>query len=209
MVSIHGIATKLGKCLSNLTEQPEAEEMYSYGLEIILGGLFKVFILVVLATLLGMLHLTIAVAMTSFLYRLLSGGAHCKAYNRCLVVSIASFLMLAYLAKLSLVLDIPPRSILFVILALALFIAVKYAPLAPDNKPIEGVKKFLCLKALSVGFIIVWFAVNSYLPVNVALASAYALMWQSVSLTPLGQIIFSILDGMLMKMFFWEGGEIL
>lgn len=209
MVSIHNFATKLSKNLSSLTEQPEKEELYGYGLEIILGGLFKIFILVVLATVLGMLQLTIAVIMTSFLYRLLSGGAHCRAYNRCLVVSIVSFLVLAYLAKLSLALEISPQSILFVILALTLFIAVKYAPQAPDNKPIEGVKKFLFLKTLSVGFIIVWFVMISYLPVGMALASTYALMWQSVSLTPLGQGIFTVLDGMLAKMFFWEGGEIL
>lgn len=182
MVSIHNFATKLGENLSSLTEQPEKEELYGYGLEIILGGLFKIFILVVLATVLGMLQLTIAVIMTSFLYRLLSGGAHCRAYNRCLVVSIVSFLVLAYLAKLSLALEISPQSILFVILALTLFIAVKYAPQAPDNKPIEGVKKFLFLKTLSVGFIIVWFVMISYLPVGMALASTYALMWQSVSL---------------------------
>lgn len=66
MVNIHGIATKLGKCLTNLTEQPEVEEIYSYGLEIILGGLLKIFMSVALAILLGMLHLTVAAVLTIF-----------------------------------------------------------------------------------------------------------------------------------------------
>lgn len=95
------------------------------------------------------------------------------------------------------------------ILAFTLAIAVKYSPLPPDNKPIKEVERLLILKALSVVFIILWSAVVKNWPVNMALASAYALLWQSISLTPFGQNICAILDGVLAKVFFWEGGEIL
>ena len=78
-------------------EQDRIDQL-RYGLEIILGTLIKGTILFSLAYLLNILpHVALALAAAG-LFRLLSGGAHCTSYWRCLVLGVSVYLLIGLVA---------------------------------------------------------------------------------------------------------------
>ena len=67
--------------------------------EIILGSIFKVSLLFLIAVFLGIISEVAVLLLVTGLLRTLSGGVHCSAYYRCLITSVITLTVLGYMLK--------------------------------------------------------------------------------------------------------------
>lgn len=162
-----------------------------FGLEIVLGEIIKCAILLTAANLLGVLPGAIFAMVSIGLFRLVSGGAHCEDYWRCLVFGLLTFLgfgklgvyLEPYLSSLVLI-----KIVLAETFLMALF-ALIWAPGEVPNRRIEASEK-VRLKNLSLFFLVVWTGITVFLiipySIPAAVAGVLAIFVQTVSFTPAG-----------------------
>lgn len=138
-ISIHALGHRVGICVATRTANQTQAELLGYGAEIVLGSIFKVGVLFLIATFLGVVLEVSVLLLVTGLLRTLSGGAHCSAYYRCLVTSVITLTALGYMLKV-MFLDLHslPNVLLVVVLVVSLYIYWRYAPQAPLNKPLKS-----------------------------------------------------------------------
>ena len=149
-------------------------EVYSYGLEILLGSIVKFVLLVISALLLHILSLTMLVLLTFAGFRIVGGGVHLSTYNRCLVVGVALILALAKLSTLKV--NDSLLIIAFVMVALfAIYTVIRCVPAGTEKKVISNKadrkKQKLETGLFSVIWMLVfmWFLRNGYSNYSLAL----------------------------------------
>ena len=122
------ISEKLAKRLCGYADKIEEAEYVRYGLEVIIGGFFKILILLAISSILHVTNILLSIFLTFAVFRSMTGGHHYSTYLRCLVAGIiimigASeivFNMVAYVSKdIQLILLL--FSILFGIISIYLF----------------------------------------------------------------------------------------
>jgi len=97
---IHTSAINIAEILSReLKLDKKRTSIVSYGLEVILGGVIKLFVFITFPLALGVFTQFIAANLASGFLRLFSGGVHCTAYYRCLITSTTVFLIIAFVSK--------------------------------------------------------------------------------------------------------------
>jgi accessory gene regulator B len=87
-ISVHALGRRVGICVATRTTNPTQAELLGYGAEIILGSIFKFGVLFLIAAFLEVVSEVSVLLIVTGLLRTLSGGAHCSAYSRCLVMSV-------------------------------------------------------------------------------------------------------------------------
>lgn len=195
-------------CVATRTANPTQAKLLGYGAEIILGSIFKVSLLFLIAHFLGIvLEVSILLFVTGLL-RTLSGGAHCSAYYRCLVTSVITLTALGYMLKV-MFLDFQrlPIVSLVVVLVLSLYIYWRFAPQAPLNKPLKSMamevkfRQLTLITGIFLSIISIIVGPGNSISWNIA----FGMVWQAFTLAPVGHGLIKWLDILLTPS--WKGGE--
>lgn len=194
-ISISNMAETLGNIISAKTENQDNTNLLTYGAEILLGSIIKILLIVFLSSLLGTLKETLVIVMAAGLFRLLTGGVHATAYYRCLLLSLVVFLSLGYLLDVGLYWIVSLNSLyLAPIVLIGLYWVICYAPVPPDNKPLENDQD---LKKRKFYSILVCSGIIALLYINLnwfTLAMVVGATWQAFTLTPRGYKVISYYD---------------
>ncbi|NLI14489.1 accessory gene regulator ArgB-like protein [Pelotomaculum propionicicum] len=173
-----------------------------YGLEIILGAIIKGVVLLASAYFLGILPQVIIALTCGSLLRLVSGGAHCTSYLRCLSCGLVIYLctgeIAKYLEKL-LSLDLLPAVLLpcYLIMALCTCLwapaEVPYRTINYEERiPFRTLTMVLLTVLLTAAFLSI-----GHIRLSFIMAGILALLAQTLSFTPLGYKIIGKIDKLL------------
>jgi accessory gene regulator B len=196
-IAIHmAQATCLGK---------DKTDQLRYGLEIILGTLIKGAILFSLAYLLKILPQVALALAVGGLFRLLSGGAHCTSYWRCLILGVIVYLFIG-LAAVNMANFITLqwyKAMAGTFILMATACTVKWAP---GEVPYRAMvrREIITFKVLSLVYLSLWIGLVLYLlnetNCSLFLAALWALAMQTISFTPWGYGLVARADGLMMKL---------
>lgn len=165
----------------------EQAEVINFGLQLIVGEIPKIFLLVLIAFLLGVGPLTLLAFILILPYKSASGGFHLKTHLGCIVGTI-SFYCGNVLISQNMVLE--PLYIKFVAIALVWIFGMtmckKYAPADTENVPIlrtkeRNKKRKLSYITLSISLIVAAIVPNSTIS-NILIIG---MLFQSISITKL------------------------
>lgn len=204
-MKMYDIASRMAGFLSCQTglEQSRVDTV-RYGLEIILGEIIKWVILIGAAAILDILPGAMFAMVSMAVFRLVSGGAHCQDYWRCLTFGLIVFLgsgkVGVYLAPyLSQPLMLKAVVVGFLVMAV---LVLYWAPGEVVYRKIEFEERAL-FKKLSLLFLALWsgitvlFIVPYSVPVTVAGFLSMAV--QSLSFTPAGYRLIDAFDTILSR----------
>lgn len=209
MLSIHSLARSsaayLVARLPESRDKPE-EEVVSFGLEVIIGVSLQLIVFIITAGYLNMMTEMMAILITMSSYRLLSGGVHCSAYYRCLILSLATLISLAYLGRwLAFTIERGLPSVATLIFVVGLVTAWRWAPADTPAAPIVNPARRARLKKASYGWLMAWLLVilagfEQGWPGATLVASCLAVLFQSFALTPLGFAAVGQVDALLKRL---------
>lgn len=174
-----------------------------FGLEIIFAALIKGIILVSLAHLLGILPEVMFAMACGAIYRLLSGGAHCSRYLRCLTLGVLLYLgageLGIYLGRY-----LPTNLLVYLLLAGYLLSSLCVIALVPGEVPfkkITNISERIMFKILSLVYLSLWLGASiivvRYFNSSLALAGLIAVITQTISFSPPGYKTILQLDNLL------------
>lgn len=134
----------------------EKRRVYYFGFQVFVGALVKLIILAAASLLLGSFLPALVIAVSFATVRVQAGGYHMDTYGKCIATSVFLFLAAACTAQYtyriwsysSLLL------LLFITMAVSLFISFRHAPADNPNRPItkkEELHKFKRLTILTLG----------------------------------------------------------
>ncbi len=198
------IGTKIAEVL-NLDE--DNKEVLIYGAFSIMHVLWSIILVAALGSMFNLLLECLFISFTASLLRRYSGGAHATSSNRCAIVGAIIFLILSILVKI-LGTYINTTLIFLIYIAgfiLAYYIIYKYSPVDTPNKIIRKPEKRQRLKKASINFICIMFVITfilwiSYfilrndMFINVIISIFTGIVWQSLTLTFIGDFVISKLD---------------
>lgn len=150
-------------------EMPEVDderaEIIMYGLQNIIGEFPKIFIILLIAYLLGMLKVTVISILLIAPYRCFSGGVHMKTHIGCIIYTLLLYSGSAFLGK-NIILLGQTKYILALCIWIFCMIMIKlYAPADTENVPIlqkkeRKKKQIFSYIILTVEFVIAIFITN-------------------------------------------------
>lgn len=175
----------------------EKEKVIAYGM----AALCQMIVIFLFAFLVGFITQTIAECLFIYIIvgslRKFTGGVHANSMLSCILVSIASITVMAVLSRYVMAWYIPYNIsgiILCIIFGISFFIVYKKAPVESANKPIKKPEKIKRLRKNSRIFIAFLFIITAvifmlYLNYNyiwlisISYSIAFAVFWQSLTLT--------------------------
>ena len=122
-------------------EMPEIDderaEVINYGLQNIIGEMPKIFLTLILATILNILDLTLIAFVCVLAYRAFSGGFHAKTHLACITFTNLFYIGNAYISQLFVIEPYFLKYIIIVALWIFSMVMIKlYAPADTENVPI-------------------------------------------------------------------------
>ncbi|GBF33930.1 accessory gene regulator B [Desulfocucumis palustris] len=178
-----------------------------FGLEIIFAALIKGITLVTLAHLLGILPEVMFAMACGAVYRLLSGGAHCNGYWRCLTLGVVMYLgagELGVFLKRYLSTDFLVYSLLAGYF-LSLLCVMAWVPGEVPFKKITNISERIKFKILSLIYLSLWLGVSiivvHYASPSLAIAGLAAVINQTISFSPPGYKTIHQIDRLLAGLF--------
>lgn len=197
MCSVHSIAVYLGRRLAKQAGSDIPVNNVIYGIEVVAGALIKIISLFAVSTALGIAPVTFAVLTAAGSFRMLTGGAHCTAFYRCLLSSMIIFPALGFLsAELH---NLTPLQLSPVMLAAA-YTLYRWAPFPPENKPIKCFETIKKRKIYAVTAYAVFAVVLLFSNVGIWHYAIFTgLSWQAFTLAPYGHSLVSALDRLLTR----------
>ncbi len=178
----------------------------TYGLEIILGAIFKGIIFTILTFTLNLFYVALVTFVVTAIFRLLAGGVHCSAYHRCVIFSMTIILLISYLSRFLAITFLSQYTLQLLVIAagvVSLLIAARWAPDPDDKAPIETDHKKKTLKTLTLISIIAWiicFTLFTQLKLVHQVyiwAASLALASQFFTLTPVGHRVVLQFDAVM------------
>ena len=198
---IHDLAVRLAAIIVAELKTEERRNVIAYGLEIIIGAAVKLFFFTALPLILGVFPQVIAAALAGGVFRLAAGGAHCTAYYRCLITSLATFIGAGELARSLAGYSLPREEIVIAATAWSFAVAWRWAPADTPAKPISNPqrRRFLRVASLTIG--IVYCAAGLLAPVRMdfILAASLGLFIQAFTVTPAGYRFIQAVDRLLSR----------
>jgi len=100
MINLEAIASKLTRKMYDGTDLSEVEKAkIEYGISLLLGVGLALTASLLLAVVFKTVPQTLALTISALCLRMVSGGAHCSSYDRCLLFSLLIFVPTAVLLK--------------------------------------------------------------------------------------------------------------
>ena len=200
---IHRWAKQLSAYLkSELDLDPARLNVLAYGLEAILGALVKLLAFTTLPLLLGIGPATWVAAGAAVFFRLPAGGAHCGAFDRCLISSLVIF-MLAGTVGVLLTRQIYflPFPFALTVLALAAVAVMLYVPADTTARPVINRREKRRLKAWAFSvlgvYLLLYLSFGKTVSHELVTAGGLGLLIQIFTVTPLGYRALDVLDRFL------------
>lgn len=171
-------------------ESPEIDderaEIINYGIHLIVGEVPKLFIIMGVAYLLGVLDLTILAYLLILPYRGSSGGFHLKTHIGCTLGSIMFFCGIGLLAKYIILGTITKYVVTFCIWIFGIIMVKLYAPADTENVPIISKKERKKKRILSYITLTISIVVSLFIP-NEVISNiiVYGMLFQSIAITRL------------------------
>jgi len=164
----------------------ERAEIINYGIHLIVGEIPKLFIVMLIAYLLGILDLTLLAYILVLPYRGSSGGFHLKTHLGCLIGTTTFFCGIGLLAKYLILETTIKYIVTFCIWLFGMIMVKLYAPADTENVPIiskseRKKKRMLSYITLTVSIIVSLFIKDAVIS-NIIV---YGMLFQSVSITRL------------------------
>lgn len=135
---LHNISKKLAKKLADYLED-EKEDIYIYGLELIISTVVGLVSILLISNMLSELKSGLLFIIIFVPLRLFTGGYHAATYGKCFVISNCSYLMVLFLKYI--MWDNIPLGIWFVLLFISGCYIVSNAPIINPAQPINEQKQ--------------------------------------------------------------------
>ena len=177
----------------------ERAEVIKYGLELIIGELPKMFLLFVIAWLLGIFKYALISFAIILPYKLVSGGVHLKTHIGCILGTSLLYCGNVFISKYINIPDIKNQIIFSaIILTFAIIMISLYAPADTENVPIlrkkERAKKKIISYIIVTAMIIISFFVKDRVISNMF---RVGVLLQSIMISKLTYNIFKVKFGYL------------
>lgn len=127
----------------------EKAEIITYGIELIIGEIPKIFLLFVLSFILGIGWYTVFAYVALIPYRASSGGFHLKTHIGCIIGSSVFYYGIVYLSKFIILNLVQKYIIIGIALVFGIIMVSLYAPADTENIPIISKKERKRKKILS------------------------------------------------------------
>ena len=213
-MSLYSASSKIAKYITKEAALGSGQtDSVRYGLEIILGTLIKGVILLTSACFLGILPQVIIALICGSLLRLVSGGAHCTSYLRCLSCGLVIYLSAGKIA-LNLERFLDPDQLAIILLLCFLIMALCACLWAPAEVPYRTInyEEWILFKGLTMVLLTVLltaaFLSIAHIKLSFIMAGLLALLAQTFSFTPLGYLIIGRIDELLFYVTAREGGAL-
>lgn len=196
---MHYLAQVLAQKLVANSEQVFEEDVIRYGAEVILGAILQLSIFLMVAALCGLLHEILGILVASAMLRRYSGGAHCSSYYSCTFSGLFTYLLLGFLLSY---LSYQYYFYYLMVVAIICFSLVYWlAPVDNPLKRVDSVLKRQHLKNQSC-LVLAILLLSSLLLYQLnyvlyAVAILMGLLWQSLTLTPGGDLYITAWDRFL------------
>lgn len=177
----------------------ERAEVIKYGLELIIGELPKMFLLFIIAWLLGIFKYALISFAIILPYKLVSGGVHLKTHIGCILGTSLLYCGNVFISKYINIPDIKNQIIFSaIILIFAIIMISLYAPADTENVPIlrkkERAKKKIISYIIVTSMIIISFFVKDKVISNMF---RVGVLLQSIMISKLTYNIFKVKFGYL------------
>jgi len=194
------LARKLARVLVGNSDRTFDEDFVRYGAEVSLGVLLQLGIFLLAGYFCGLFKEILGILIACAIMRRYSGGAHCSTYYGCTISGLLHFLFLAYILTL---VDFSDYYKYFIFAAIICCGLVFW--LAPVDNPVKRIsdatqKKHLKYKSLLVlaALLILSLVLHQFNRDVFAGALLIGLLWQSLTLTPGGEIYITAWDRFLL-----------
>lgn len=177
----------------------ERAEVIKYGLELIIGELPKMFLLFIIAWLLGIFKYALISFAIILPYKLVSGGVHLKTHIGCILGTSLLYCGNVFISKYINIPDIKSQLIFSAIaLTFAIIMISLYAPADTENVPIlrkkERTKKKIVSYIIVTAMIIISFFIKDKVISNMFIVGV---LLQSIMISKLTYNIFKVKFGYL------------
>ncbi|MFA7148199.1 MAG: accessory gene regulator B family protein [Syntrophomonadaceae bacterium] len=196
---MHYLAQKLARRVTANSKQAVDEDVVRYGAEVILGAALQISLFLLAAYLCGLFLEIIGILAASAILRRYSGGVHCSTYYGCTFSGLVTYLLLAYLLRYF---NYEYFVVYFTTTAIICYSLVYgFAPVDNPSKRINDPVKSKQLKYKScivlTSILLLSFFLYSSGYYLYALSLLLGLLWQSLTLTPGGELYIAAWDRFL------------
>ena len=163
----------------------ERAEIINYGLQIIIGEIPKIFALIIIAYIFGVLKLSLLALLFIMPYKTFSGGVHLKTHLGCIVLTSIFYIGNAVLSKSIVIEPMYIKYILvFTIWVFSVFMIKLYAPADTEAVPIvrkkdRRFKKIMSYITMSITLITSFFISNQ----TISNLLIFGVLFQTISIT--------------------------
>ena len=163
----------------------ERAEVINYGLQLVMGEIPKIFIIALIAYLLGVFNLTILAVLVITPYKTFSGGVHLKSHIGCVIATSLFYIGNAFISKY---LIIEPIYIKYIIVSLiwifSMWMIKLYAPADTEAVPIIRKKERKLKRVLSYITMTITLAVSFFIH-NEVISNLliFGTLFQTISIT--------------------------
>lgn len=177
----------------------ERAEVIRYGLELLIGEIPKLFMMVILAWILGELKYFIISILIICPYRIFSGGIHLKSHIGCIIGTNILYFGNIYISKFLNLSNLYVKLILaFIVISFSIIVITKYVPADTENVPILRKKdrrnKKICSYIIVAFLVTISFFIKNTLISNMCIIGV---LLQSITITKLVYDIFKVKFGYL------------
>lgn len=177
----------------------ERAEVIKFGFELLIGEVPKIFVMIIVGWLLGILKYSILSIVIILPYRFFSGGLHLKSHIGCIIGTTLFYCGIAYFGK---IINLPSIKVKLVISILILIFAcimiTLYAPADTENIPIlrkkERKSKKICSYIVVIIMTIISFVIKNHIISNMIII---AILLQSIMISKFAYDIFKVKLGYL------------
>lgn len=185
----------------HLKENHQKRGIYYYSFQIMISNILEVSALILISLILGIFGVIAVTLLTFVIMRSAAGGYHMDTYGKCMMASLALFILTGLIAQYTGAYWSMTVIILFIALSfvLSIYIIAKWAPRDNPHKPITDPKEIRKLKGLSYTYLLIWlftvlllsyFKLNSYV-----LSLCFALLVEMFTISPAGYAFFDWISG--------------
>lgn len=186
------------------SETPTSVNVIAYAIEAVLGELVKFITFAIIGWIFNCMVEMIVIVATYALLRFSTGGPHCTSYMRCFVLGIVTFTPLAVLATLA-----TTKILAMTLLVSVLFTSFAIFQWVPGEwhqrklkKPRESYQNITIIQLIVLHTITTILLMQSNSKgLMIALAIQLGVLWQFVSITPLGYKLIHLCDQLMIKLF--------
>jgi len=174
--------------------------LYSYGITVFVGLLFKGPLLIIISIIFGIFTPIMFVVTTFSSFRVVAGGYHMQTYLRCWIVSFVTFIGSALIVQHTLQYwSTQNISSLFIFcILMGLYIIFRYIPRDTPNKPITEPLEIAKFKKWSLYYLISWVTIMTiFLFFNlklIVISSCFGLLLELFSISKIGYSLYSLVD---------------